>query len=109
MASYIENFTIDSRISQPNVFDRTKAYPLDRSSMFSSYDDAVEYAKGLYQGPGDRRPVAHDTRGLAKASYIGQIISVYENDIVSVYKIDGDRTLKLIGGGDVDCGTYGED
>lgn len=109
MASYIEEFGTQARIAMPNVFDRTKSYPLDRSSMFSSYADAVEYAKGLYQGPGDRRPVAHDSRGLAKASYIGQIITVYENDTVSVYKIDYDRALRLIGGAGVDCGTYGED
>ena len=108
MASYIEGFGIESRIAQPNVFDRTRAFPLDRSSMFSSYADAVEYAKGLYQGEGDRRPKAHDSRLLAKASYIGQIITVYENNTVQVYKIDFDRTLKLIGGADVDAGTYGE-
>lgn len=104
MASYIEN--IRTKISQPGTFQRSYSTPLDRTSMFSSYDDAVEYAKGMYVGDGDSRPTAHDSRKLAGTSYIGQIITVYENDVVTVYKIDADKTLKLLGGGDVDCGMY---
>lgn len=105
MASYVEVFK--SRISQPSTMQRTRPAPLDRSSMFSSYADAIEYAKGPYIAEGESRERAHDSRQLAGTSYIGQIISVYENDVVTVYKIDFDRTLKLIGGGDVDCGEYG--
>ena len=107
MASYIEDGSI---LVQPSMLQRKDAIPLDRSSMFSSYTDAVEYAKGLYKADGDRRPTAHDSRKLAATAYIGQILTVYENDNVSVYKIDFDRTLKIIGGTDIfDCGTYGED
>ena len=104
MASYIENGTI---VVQPNMLQRATTAPLDRSSMFSSYTDAVEYAKGPYQADGERRPSSHDSRKLAGTSYIGQILTVFENDVVSVYKIDSDRTLKLIGGVDIfDCGSY---
>lgn len=104
MASYIDSETFNSA-SIP--FSRTKSVPLDRTSMFSSYADAVEYAKGSYKAEGESRAKPHDSRKLAASSYIGQIITVYENDVVSVYKIDADRTLKIIGGGTVDCGEYG--
>ena len=107
MASYIENGSV---VTQPGMVQRTLAVPMDRSSMFSSYADAVEYAKGKYTGEGEKRPSAHDSRKLAGSSYIGQIVTVYENDNVSVYKIDADRTLKIIGGTDIfDCGTYGDE
>ena len=109
MASYEEIFGTSVQ-TQPNVQQRTKATPLDRSSMFSSYDDAVEYAKGPYKAEGERRASAHDSRKLAGTSYIGQIISVYENDHVTVFVINPDRTLKEVGGFDsfdgVDCGVY---
>ena len=88
------------------MYNRTSAGPLDRSSMFGSYADAVEYAKGKYIADGESVAMPHDSRQLAGTSYIGQIITVYENDTVTVYKIDADRTLKLLGGGDVDCGMY---
>ena len=104
MASYIDNPTLITSVS--TAFNRSKNLPLDRSSMFSSYDDAVEYAKGTYKAEGESRPKAHDSRKLAAVSYIGQIITVYENDVVTVYKIDADRTLKILGGGTVDCGSY---
>ena len=88
------------------MYQRMSAGPLDRSSMFASYDDAVEYAKGNYIADGESTAKAHDSRKLAGSSYIGQIITVYENDVVTVYKIDFDRTLKVLGGGTVDCGDY---
>lgn len=108
MASYIDNSASTQSIGVS--YSRTKSVPLDRSSMFSSYSDAVEYAKGQYKADGEARAKAHDSRKLAGTSYVGQILTVYENDIVSVYKIDYDRSLKIIGGGDsidkIDCGTY---
>lgn len=87
----------------PMGFQRADAFPIDRSSVFYSYDDAVEYAKGLYQGESDTEAVAHDSRGLASTSYIGQIIAVLTVSGESVtacdiYKIDFDRTLKAVGG-----------
>ena len=112
MASYEEIFGTSVQ-TQPNVLQRSKAAPLDRASMFSSYNDAVEYAKGPYKAEGERRASAHDSRKLAGVSYIGQIISVYENDSVKIYVIDADRTLKEVGGFDnftgVDCGPYDRD
>lgn len=87
MASYIENFK--SKMDWANVFVRTGNFPLDRSSIFSSYDDAVLYASG----------VGNDSRGLGKTSYVGQIITVYENDEVNVYKINPDRSLESVGSG----------
>ena len=71
-----------------NTFVRTGAFPLDRSSMFSSYEDAVAYAKGD----------GSDSRGLGRTAYVGQVISVYENGKVSVYKINEDKSLEGIGG-----------
>lgn len=87
MANYIESFK--SKMDWGNTFVRTGAFPLDRSSMFSSYEDAVAYAKGD----------GSDSRKLGKTAYIGQVISVYENGKVSVYKINEDRSLEGFGGG----------
>ena len=87
MASYIESFA--SKLDWAMPFQRTGAFPLDRTNMFSSYADAVKYAKGDSSDP--------DSRGLQGTSYIGQIISVYENDVVTVYKITADRTLSEVG------------
>jgi hypothetical protein len=86
MASYIESYK--SSMDWGNTFIRTGNFPLDRSSIFDSYEDAVKYA----QGDGS------DKRKLGKTSYIGQIITVYENDIVTVYKINGNRELEEVGG-----------
>lgn len=57
-------------------FQRTGAFPLDRTAIFSSLADAKLYAtKG------------EDSRQLSGTSYIGQIIVVYENDTVAAYII----------------------
>lgn len=86
MADYIEDSSIKLDWAMP--FQRTGKFPLDRSSMFYSYADAVKYAKGDTSDP--------DERGLCGSSYIGQQICVYENDTVTYYKIDADRTLSSI-------------
>ena len=52
-------------------FQRTGKFPLDRSSMFSSYADALEYAK----------QTGEDSRGLGGTSYVGQILVVYGTGI----------------------------
>lgn len=57
----------DNRVAWAKPFERTYKGPLDRSSMFSSYADALEYAKQTKQ----------DTRELGGTSYVGQIITVY--------------------------------
>lgn len=86
MANYIEDSNLKLDWAMP--FQRTGKFPLDRSSMFSSYEDAVKYAKGDITDP--------DERELCGSSYIGQLICVYENDEVIYYKINADRTLSSI-------------
>ena len=88
MASYVDN---GNKLDWALPFQRTGNFPIDRSSMFSSYADAVKYAAGNASNP--------DSRGLQGSSYVGQIITVFENNIVNVYKINADRTLSAIGGG----------
>lgn len=57
-------------------FQRTGAFPLDRTAIFSSLADAKLYAtKG------------EDSRQLSGTSYIGQIIVIYEADTVAAYII----------------------
>lgn len=87
MAKYTENFT--SKVDWAMPFQRTGAFPLDRSTMFDSYTDAVKYAAGNLADP--------DSRNLCGSSYIGQTISVFEADKVTLYKIVADRTLSEIG------------
>lgn len=87
MANYIENFSKSLDWAMP--FGRTGKFPLDRTDLFSSYVDAVKYAAGNDSDP--------DSRNLQGTSYVGQIITVYENDVVSVYKIDANRTLSQVG------------
>ena len=62
---YTEN--ISSILKWGNSFQRQFDFPLDRTSMHSSYEDALAYAKGD----------ASDERGLGKLAYIGQTITVW--------------------------------
>ncbi len=77
-----------SKLDWAFPFQRTGAFPLDRSSLFSSYNDAVLYASG-----------GEDERGLSGSSYVGQPISVYDAETASVilYVIQTDRSLKEVG------------
>ena len=64
-----------------NSYQRKSAVPLDYYSLFNSKQEAEEYA-----------------RGEETVAYVGQIISVVENNTVNVYKIvDTDGNLELIG------------
>jgi hypothetical protein len=90
MSEYI--FDVVSQTSKLDwafAFQRTGAFPLDRSSLFSSYEDAVAYARG------DKS----DARELGGSSYVGQPVSVYDADskTVNLYIIEADRTLKEVG------------
>jgi hypothetical protein len=61
MAEYIENVTSQtSKLDWAFPFQRTGAFPLDRSSLFSSIEDAQLYAAG-----------GADSRGLSGSSYVG--------------------------------------
>lgn len=88
MAEYILNVIEQgSKLDWAMPFQRTGAFPLDRSSVFSSYADAVKYAAGA----GD------DERGLGGTSYVGQTISVYNDGSVTLYIIEADKSLKEVG------------
>lgn len=89
MASFVD-LGNKSKLDWALMFQRTGAFPLDRTDLFATYADAVKYAAGNTTDP--------DSRGLCGSSYVGQIITVYEDNVVSVYKIDADRSLKPIGG-----------
>ena len=75
-----------SKVDWAFPFQRTGPFPLDRSSVFSSLEDAQKYASGTA-----------DERQLGGSSYVGQIISVYtiENEVptVGAYIIGPARTL----------------
>ena len=62
---YVEN--IKSIMQWGNSFERQGNFPLDRTDLHISYDDAVLYAKGD----------ASDSRKLGKLAYIGQTITVW--------------------------------
>lgn len=68
MAKYIEAFS--GKLDWAMPFQRTGAFPLDRSSMFESYEDALAYAKQDLT----------DSRKLGANSYVGQLIVVYGKD-----------------------------
>ena len=87
MASYIEDKSAIAKLDWAMSFQRTGKFPLDRSSMFASVADATAYAKGD----------GSDARALGGTSYVGQVITVFENDVVTVYKINADRTLGEVG------------
>lgn len=88
--SYVEKSGVKA-MPWSTFFNRTTNIPLDRSSMFGSIEDAQRYAKGDKSDP--------DNRGLFSISYVGQIITVYENGKVDIYKINEDRSLGLVGEG----------
>lgn len=78
-----------SKLDWAYAFQRTGAFPLDRTSLFSSLADAEAYAKGDES----------DARKVGGVSYVGQSVSVYDadNNSVALYIIDADRSLKEVG------------
>ena len=89
----MSNYILDvksqtSKVDWAFPFQRTGPFPLDRSSVFSSFADAEKYALGA----------GTDERQLGGSAYIGQIVSVYEageTPTVSAYIIGPTRLLKL--------------
>ena len=72
MSEYITNTQQEiTKLNWAHSFERDNAFPLDKSSLFDSYEDAVAYAKGD----------GSDKRGLGKTAYVGQIIAVFSNSI----------------------------
>lgn len=93
MAEYIIDVASQtSKLDWAFPFQRTGAFPIDRSAVFSSFTDAQNYALGVAEGE-----EAKDERKLGGTSYVGQIISVYDvvdgAISVSAYLISADRTL----------------
>lgn len=69
MAEYIYDVINEkTKLDWAFPFQRTGAFPIDRSILFSSLADATAYALGD----------GSDERELGGTSYVGQIISVYE-------------------------------
>lgn len=65
----------------PVYLNRLNPIPLDKTSIFYSYSGASAYALNV------------------NLAYEGQILSVIEDGVVTVYKINANRTLEPIGGG----------
>ena len=70
---------LNARNDITRSFQRVFDFPLDRSTIFDSYEDAVAYARGD----------GSDSRKLGKTVYLGQLISVVseEGASVKVYKV----------------------
>ena len=64
------------KTNQGNVLERGLPVPLDRTSLFDSLADATVYAR---QGA--------DARELSGTSYPGQVLTVLENNVATVYYI----------------------
>lgn len=83
MASYqkITN-VLDFAVS----FAPSGAFPLDSRSMFGSYAAAEAAAK-----------TAENAGSTNTVYYFGQILTVFENDVVTHYSIQADKSLKEVG------------
>lgn len=96
-------YNVESVESVGAQLKREKNLPLDYSSIFNSYVDAIRYINGTRS--------VHDERNLYKTCYVGQLISVYEDGVVHTYKVveslteGGMRDLAEITE-QIDCGTY---
>lgn len=83
MASYVD---ITNTLNFSVSFKPTSAFPLDARSMFGSYAAAKAAAES-----------AVNAGSSESIYYIGQQLTVFENDVVSTYLIQPDKTLKAIG------------
>ncbi len=78
--SYIESFL--SKAPWANVLERTGGFPLDRSSMFDSFEDAEKYAKGEKTNP-DKRGLYGNSKNamsLANTYYQNALYFIDKND-----------------------------
>ena len=83
MASYTP---ITNTLEFPVAYKPIGAFPLDARSMFGSYASAVA-AAATAELPGSSESIY----------YIGQTITVFEDDVVKTYNIQADKTLKEVG------------
>lgn len=87
----IYDTNLKSKLDWAFPFHRTGAFPLDRTEIFNSLEDAEKYAKG-----------EEDSRNDSGTAYAGQIITVVNSTEVTPYQIQGDFTLKKLGSDDED-------
>lgn len=83
MASYIK---VTNTVNLPVSFNPQTAFPLDARSMFGSYAEAVAAAA-----------TAENAGSSNTVYYIGQTLTVFENDAVNFYQIQPDKTIKPVG------------
>lgn len=83
MASYIK---VTNTVNLPVSFNPQTAFPLDARSIVGSYSEAVAAAAS-----------AENAGSSNTVYYIGQTLTVFENDEVNLYQIQPDKTLKLVG------------
>lgn len=70
-------------------FKPAGAFPLDARSMFATKSEAeAKAATAVLAGSADQGKSSY---------YIGQMITVFENDVVTHYTIEPDKTLKEVG------------
>ena len=86
MASYEE--ISQTFLGASNPFARGTKEPLDRTAMFSSVSDARKYAAGNRRDP--------DSRRLYTKAYVGQLLTVYENGVITLWKIEENKTITQI-------------
>ena len=68
---------VDKQILWKAPFKRDEAFPLDRSSVFTSYDEMEDYAKATKENP--------HSKGIP---YVGQVVAVSDANGVKVYSIE---------------------
>lgn len=75
-------------ISLPKAYQRADQIPMDPTTIFASYQDAVDYVSGASE--------------YGNVAYAGQILSVIDQteSKINVYKVDIDGSLSKIGEGD---------
>lgn len=83
MASYEK---ITNILDYAVALSPSAAFPLDARSMFGSYEAAAAAAA-----------TAENAGSTNTVYYIGQQLTVFENDVVATYLIQPDRTLKAVG------------
>lgn len=71
------NEVVERQILWKAPFKRNNAFPLDRSSIFTSYGEMEEYAKSTKENP--------HSKGVP---YVGQVVVVSDNNGVKVYSIE---------------------
>ena len=72
--------------------NRSNSLPLDANSIFESYEIASTYAS--------KNKEAIAALGLLDNAYIGQILTVVENNAVKIYVIDNNQKLQPVGNAD---------